>query len=453
MKTVDVASVLDEGRWSGYQKFLVVATALTIILDGLDNQLLGAAVPALMREWGVARSALAPVLTAGMVGMAVGGFIGGFVGDRLGRRVALLGSVVSFGLLTIMVSFAGSVFALGMLRFFAGLGLGGAMPNAAALASEYVPRRKRPFAVTLTIVCIPLGGSLAGLVGGQILPRFGWRALFLVGGIVPLVLTAVLLKVLPESPRYLARLPERWPELAALLRRLGHDVPGDAVFVDPTEKSVSRASVRELFLPEFRGDTVALCGSFFFCLLAVYVGANWVPSMLSGAGFDVGTASYGLTAFNLGGVVGAILGAVLIMRLGSRLTMLVMAAGAIAGAAVLAAMSIGPQSAASVLAMLAWTGGLINAVQTTMYALAAHVYPTSIRATGVGTTVAFGRLGGVLSPSVGSWALESGGASRYFGLIASMMTLAFIALASVNRHIPGVSKKAVVPLPAEPARH
>jgi len=133
--------------------------------------------------------------------------------------------------------------------------------------------------------------------------------------------------------------------------------------------------------------------------------------------------------------------------------MLTMAAGAVAGAVVLTIMPIGPQNAFAVFAMLAWTGGLINAVQTTMYALAAHVYPTSIRATGVGTTVAFGRLGGVLSPSVGSWALESGGASRYFGLIAAMMTLAFIALASVNRHIPGVSKKAAAPAPAEPARH
>ncbi len=158
--------------------------------------------------------------------------------------------------------------------------------------------------------------------------------------------------------------------------------------------------------------------------------------MLTRSGFDVGTASYGLTAFNFGGVVGAILGAIVIMRFGSRLSMLTMAVGAIVGAIGLATMSIGPQSAVAAFVMLAWTGGLINAVQTTMYALAAHVYPTSIRATGVGTAVAFGRIGGVVSPTLGSWALESGGAPAYFAIIAGTMTLVVAALASVRNHIP-----------------
>jgi MFS transporter, AAHS family, 4-hydroxybenzoate transporter len=434
---VDVGAMLDDARWSAFQKLLVAATALTIILDGLDNQLLGAALPALMQEWHLPRPAFVPVQTAGMLGMMVGGAIGGIIGDRLGRRVALLGSVISFGLLTLLVSLAGGVAALTVLRFFAGCGLGGAMPNAAALSSEYVPVRQRPFAVTLTIVCIPLGGSLAGFVGAQVLPRFGWRGLFLVGGLLPLVIAAILLKLLPESPRFLARMPNRWGQLRTLLRRLGHQVEDDAQFAEAGKRAIARVSVRELLAPELRADTVALCASFFFCLLSVYMGISWVPSMLVGAGFDVGTASYGLTAFNLGGVVGAILGAVVIIRLGSRITMLVMAAGAVAGAAVLASMPIGPQSAFAVLAMLAWTGGLINAVQTTMYALAAHVYPTAVRATGVGTAVAFGRVGGVLSPSVGSWALESGGSARYFGLMGATMVTAFAALAAIRRHIPG----------------
>src|SRR6266496_4278233 len=316
MKTVDIGAVLDEGEWSGYQKLLVVGTALTIILDGLDNQVLGAAVPAMMREWSLPRPAFASVLASGMVGMMVGGAMGGFIGDRIGRRAALLGSVVSFGVLTVLISFAGSIGILGVLRFLAGLGLGGAMPNAAALSSEYVPRRHRAFAVTLTIVCIPLGGTLAGLMGAQILPRYGWRVLFLVGGIVPLVLAAVLLKVLPESPRYLARHKHRWPELVSLLRSLGHDLRNDATFVDGTERRVGRASAGALFVPEFRRDTIALCASFFFCLLSVYVGTIWVPLLLTRAGFSGEIAGYGLTAFNLGGVVGAVVGAMIISRHG-----------------------------------------------------------------------------------------------------------------------------------------
>jgi AAHS family 4-hydroxybenzoate transporter-like MFS transporter len=434
MTRTDVGVLLDEGRWSGYQRLLVAATALTIIFDGLDNQLLGAAIPSMMTEWALPRPAFASVLAAALFGMMIGSFIGGYVGDRLGRRVALLGSVVSFGLLTVLVSFAGDVTTLTVLRFFAGLGLGGAMPNAAALVSEYVPLRRRPFAVTLTVVCIPLGGTLAGFTGAVILPAYGWRALFLFGGGLPLVLAALLWKILPESPRYLAANRSRWPELTALLRRLGHQVSEDTEYVDSREKAV-RARVSSLLVPEFRRDTLALCAAFFFCLLSVYTGTNWVPSLLTGAGFAVGIANYGLMAFNLGGVVGAILGAAIFARLGSRVTMLAMCGGAIAGCLLLANTAIAEQSTFAVLAMLAWTGGLINAVQTTMYALAAHVYPAGIRATGVGTAVAVGRVGGVASPYAGAWALESG-PSQMFALIAGTLTIVFVALAAVKNHIP-----------------
>jgi AAHS family 4-hydroxybenzoate transporter-like MFS transporter len=452
MRTTDVGTLLDEGHWSGYQKLLVGATALTIIFDGLDNQLLGAAIPALMNEWGLQRGPFAAVLTAGLFGMMIGSFLGGYVGDRFGRRVALLGSVISFGVLTVLVSFAGSIGTLIVLRFLAGLGLGGAMPNAAALASEYVPLRRRPFAVTLTIVCIPLGGTLAGVTGAVILPSYGWRALFLVGGALPLLLALLLWKVLPESPRYLARDRARWPELAALLRRLGHDVPADVTFVDSREKSVARASAGSLFAPEFRRDTLALCAAFFFCLLSVYTGTNWVPTLLRDAGFDVGVANYGLMFFNLGGVVGAIGGALVFARLGSRLTMLAMTVGAIAGCLLLAGVSIADQSTFAILAMLAWTGGLINAVQTTMYALAAHVYPAGIRATGVGTAVAVGRAGGVASGYAGAWALGSG-PSQMFALIAVTLSVVFVALAALRNHIPrNVTPRRVPALTVEPAR-
>jgi AAHS family 4-hydroxybenzoate transporter-like MFS transporter len=433
--TIDVGALLDEGSWSGYQKMLVAATALTIIFDGLDNQLLGAAIPSMMREWALPRQAFATVLAAALFGMMIGGFIGGWVGDRFGRRVALLGSVTWFGLLTLLMAFTTDVTTLIALRFAAGLGLGGAMPNAAALASEYVPLRRRPFAVTLTVVCIPLGGTLAGFTGAVILPTYGWRALFFVGGVLPLVLAALLWKTLPESPRYLARNRTRWPELAALLRRLGHDVPPDTTFVDSRERAVARASVASLFAPDLRRDTLALSAAFFFCLLSAYIGVNWVPSLLTSAGFDVATANYGLTAFNLGGVVGAITGAMVCARLGSKVTMLSMTVGAVGGCLLLAGVSIGEQPTLVLLAMLAWTGGLINGVQTLMYGLATHVYPAAIRATGVGTAVAVGRVGGIGSPYAGAWALESG-PSQLFTLLAATLTIVFAALAAVRNHIP-----------------
>jgi AAHS family 4-hydroxybenzoate transporter-like MFS transporter len=435
---LDLAKLLDEGRWTAYQKWLVLLTAVAIIFDGIDNQILGIAVPTLMREWDVPRAAFAPVTSLGYVGMMIGGAVAGVVGDRIGRRTALLGSMALFGLMTLSIAWVDSPSSLGWLRLFAGVGLGGAMPNAAALAAEYVPRSRRPVAVTLAIVCMPLGAMFAGLLGTYLLPVIGWRMLFIYGGVVPIVAAVVLSRILPESPRFLARHERRWPELVVVLRRMGHEAPPQAAFVDTSEGTAAgKVSIGTLFGGEMRRDTIALWMSFFSCLLSVYIGFAWLTALLAGAGFDQATASGGITAFNLGGVVGALLGSVAITRVGSRVAMLTMAGGAVAGAVVLSSMTISPTgSLLALFAMLTLTGGLINAVQTTMYALAAHVYPSTVRATGVGSAVSFGRTGAILSGYVGTWAIDLGGSRAYFGLIAVAMTVCLLALAGVRRHVP-----------------
>jgi AAHS family 4-hydroxybenzoate transporter-like MFS transporter len=437
MKTVDVSVVLDEGRWSGYQKLLIFGTALTIILDGIDNQLLGNAIPSMMRDWSLPRGAFTTALAAGPLGMMFGGMLGGMLGDRVGRRTALLSSVIAFAALTLAIAAVDSVPMLTVLRFVAGLGLGGAMPNAAALASEYVPKRQRAFAVTLTIVCIPLGGALAAQLSALVLPAYGWRPLFVLGGIIPIVLAVVLFRVLPESPRYLASRPERWPELRVMLAKAGHNVPADAAFVEAqTGQAVgkSRASIRDLFAPALRLDTIGLFGAFFFCLLANYIGILLIPVMLTGAGFAQAFASNALGAWNYGGVVGAIVGALIIQRLGSRITMLTLSGIAIASAFVMAAIPPDPQRSFQLIVLFVILGGSLNAVQTTMYALAANVYPTEIRGTGIGTAVAVGRIGNVLASYVGMFALDRG-TGAYFMSFAVTMIVVFASLALVRRHI------------------
>ena len=265
--------------------------------------------------------------------MMTGGALAGLAGDRFGRQTALLGSMVVFGVMTLAAAMADSTGMLGVLRLLAGIGLGGAMPNAAALAAEYVPANRRPIAVTIAIVCVPLGATLAGLLGIRALPLLGWRTLFVLGGVVPIVAAVALRWVLPESPRYLARRSERWSELVTVMRRMGHPVAADSRFVDSGDRSVGRASIASLFAPEFRRDTIALWGAFFSCLLGVYLGFSWLTSLLTGAGFDAGTANTGITAFNLGGVVGALLGGLAIARFGSRAAMLTMTGVAVAAAA------------------------------------------------------------------------------------------------------------------------
>ena len=379
---VDVERVLNEGRWTDYQKWLVFLTALTIVFDGFDNQLLGVALPTIMREWSVGRAAFAPVVSLGYLGMMIGGTLAGYAGDRIGRRNALLGCMLLFGVTTIVVAGAHDVSTLGILRLLAGIGLGGAMPNAAALAAEYVPLRQRPFAVTLAIVCVPLGATLAGFAAIAALPTVGWRGLFILGGATPIVAAAVLAFVMPESPRFLVRHPVALARTGGTVARMGHPVPANAAFAQPPGSETGRRpSLAAIFGRDLRFDTFALWGAFFSCLLAVYLGFSWLPAILTGAGLGTSVASTGLTAFNLGGVAGALAGGRLLTRFGSRVMMVGMASAPSSARLIMSRMTIDAQSAVlPILVMLTLTGGLINAVQTTMYALAAHVYPTAIRA-------------------------------------------------------------------------
>jgi len=434
--TIDIARLIDDGRWSSYQKWLLTLVAVTIVFDGVDNQLLGIALPALMAEWGLPRSAFAPVISLSYVGMMIGGALAGIIGDRAGRRTAILGSVAVFGVMTASVAFADSTPSLMWLRFLAGLGLGGAMPNAAALAAEYSPSRIRPFAVTLAIVCVPVGGTVAGLLALRALPVIGWRNIFIVGGVVPSIAAIVLRWLLPESPQFLAGLETRKQELLRVLRAMGHVLPSDATFAMSVGSRLPRARLASLFSRDLRADTIALWCAFVSCMLSVYLGFAWLTSLLTGAGLPMATASTGITVFNLGGVIGAILGGLAMARFGSKPAILSMAAIAVASAVVLVFVPLtGTTSAALLIAMITLLGGAINAVQITMYALATHVYPTAVRATGVGTAVAFGRTGAVFSGYAGSWVIDFGGAPGYFGAIAAMMTVTFVSLAAVRRHV------------------
>ena len=182
--------------------------------------------------------------------------------------------------------------------------------------------------------------------------------------------------------------------------------------------------------------TIALCASFFFGLMVNYVAIQLVPAMLAGAGFSQPSANRGLTMVNIGGVIGAVLGALLIQRIGSRVTMVGMSALAIVCSLVMVGIPLNPMDTFMLMTMFLITGGLLNAVQTTMYALAAHVYPTEIRSTGVGAAVAFGRIGNVLAVYVGNYALQLGGSPAYFTTWAILMGLVLLSLAVIGRHVP-----------------
>ena len=440
-RAIDAGALLDGSSWTTYQKLLTALAALAVIFDGFDIQILGFAIPSLIREWHVARAAFGPVLAIGLAGMALGSPFAGYCGDRFGRRTALIGCVTLFGLATIATAFVSGMGGLTVLRFLTGMGAGGALPNASALAAEFAPLRRRPVAVKLTIVCVPLGGMLGGVIAARVLPAFGWRALYAIGGTAPLLFALVMWLVLPESPRFLVRRPARWSELAALLGRMGHTVPPEAAFEDRAERiHADRVSLRALFRPGLARDTAGLWIAFFFCLSSIYLVFGWLPAMLTAQGLDLATASSGLAVYNFGGVLGVLVWTVLMTQLGSRGPML---SGALACAASALALLLVPIQAHGdvtwLIAGIFVNGLLANAVQTSMYALAAHVYPTEVRASGVAYAASIGRVGGLLSSLCGAAIIQAGTAAYWYTL-AGAMVCAFAGLAWVRSHFPAIGK-------------
>lgn len=432
----DIGRLLDDGAYTTMQKIVVFLAAMSIVMDGFDGQLIGFAIPLMIKEWNITRSAFAPAVAAGLIGMGIGSACAGLFADRFGRRMAVISSVFVFGAATCAIGLAPDVLTVAALRFVAGLGIGGALPSSTTVTAEFTPARRRTLAVTATIVCVPLGGMLAGLFAAEILPAFGWRGLFFIGGIFPIALATILLFTLPETPRFLARHPARWDELGKLLGRMGHPMAANATYTDAAEQVVEkRAGFGALFSDGLARDTLATWAAFFLCLTAVYSAFSWLPTMLTSEGLSMAVAGSGLTAYNLGGVIGALVCAVAITRFGSRWPLVLCCAGAAASAFAMQTLNAGRDTHLLIFGF-GVHGMFVNAVQSTMYALCAFMYPTSVRATGTASALAFGRLGAILSAFAGAVVITAGGAMAYLALLGTAMVLAMLALLVVTRHIP-----------------
>ncbi|HEX7036614.1 MAG TPA: MFS transporter [Pseudomonadales bacterium] len=457
--SVDVDALLDSGPLSALSLGVAVCAAVILILDGFDIQVIGFAAPALLVDFGVERSALAPALAASLGGMAVGAAGIGAFGDRCGRRPALILSTLVFGWSTLLAASATSIESLAWWRFVTGAGLGGALPTATALMAEYAPRQARPKAIGLALVGVPIGGIVGATLAAEIVPAYGWRALFVVGGVLPVAAAAVMFFVMPESPRFLATRGLEPNRLAALLNRVVGEsrYTGEHRFVTSSATQMGRAAgARALFGAELRWDTLMTSLVFLTNIFAVYAFFNWAPLVLTSLGLDLATAVRGALAFNLAGVIGSVATAWCIAYLGSR--------GTLAGFALTAALAVGwlgwqalaargpthPPALPALMIGIALAGLAISAVQVGMYAVAAHVFPTGCRASGVGFALGSGRLGGILSAFAGGLLLAHGAAAGFFAGVASVLTLTFITVLLIRRHIDAPST--TDPAPGDRAR-
>src|SRR5688572_1849077 len=408
--SMNVSTELGSRSVAGVPLSVFLGTFLIMVLDGLDVQLIGFAAPALIGEYGISRSALGPALAASVIGMSVGAVGIGPVGDRWGRRPALLLSAVLFGVMTLLTATATSVGTLALWRFLTGIGLGAALPGAVALMAEFAPARHRSQLVVMSLLGVPVGGIVGSALAAEVIPELGWRAMFVVGGVLPIVAASVLFFVLPESPGFLAR----------------------------TARS-SDSGLRAVFGRAHAGDAVVLMIAFFASLFAAYAFFSWVPVVLTSLSFPLDQAVRSALVFNLAGVLGSLLNAWLISRIGSLLPLATVASVAVLSLIALAGMTLGADAAPGGLAtftIIAAAGFGIHALQTGLYLVSAHVFPTECRTSGVGFASGAGRLGGIVSSLTGGVLLAGAGAAGFFGGVAFVLVLSVVCVLTLRRHIP-----------------
>jgi AAHS family 4-hydroxybenzoate transporter-like MFS transporter len=429
--SVDVAAFIDQHPVGGFQIRLLLTCAAVLFLDGFDTQAIGYVAPALAKEWGLTKGALGPVFSAGLFGLMIGALVFGPLADRIGRKKIIVFSTLAFGIGALVTAFVQDVNTLLAIRFLTGLGLGGAMPNAIAMTSEFNPRRRRATMVMIMFCGFSVGAALGGLLAAALIPQFGWRSVFVVGGVAPLLLVPILALRLPESVRFLALTGSANARVAQLLG----SISPKAAFAPATqfvihEPGLAGIPVLHLFKSGRTLVTLLLWVVFFMSLLDLYFLSNWLPTVLNDLGASVSSAAAIGSMLQVGGVVGTFALGSIIDRFSFRALALVYFV------AVFAVGAIGQLGHSVVFVTMAIfaAGFCIVGGQIAANALAAGFYPTSVRATGVGWALGIGRVGSIAGPLIGGALLTAKWSTASVFAAAALAALcAAIAAFSLSR--------------------
>ena len=393
-ETMVVTDLLDRSPFSALQWRVALLCGAVAVLDGMDLQSIGLAAPSMATALKIEPHAFGFVFSAALLGLTLGSAGCGPLADRMGRRRILILSTAMFGVFTVLTALAQGLTSLLLIRFLTGLGLGGATPSFVSLTSEYAPPRLRRLAVALLWAGVPLGGALGGALASQIIPTLGWRALFFVGGGLPVALSVVLLLFLPESLNFLVTSNAGADRIFSILRRIAPSQPRQQHYV-LGEPKLAGTPMKQLFADGRGFGTMLLWGLFFLLFLVLVTNTAWSPTLLSASGLAPAQIGWIMAASNGGAVLGALVIGLLMQRHGPYrvLTAALVAGGLCFTLFGLALPSFGLVSLLQGVVQLLVGGAASGAV-----AVAAMLYPTRARSTGVGWATGFGRLGSFFGP-------------------------------------------------------
>ncbi|MDQ0865183.1 MFS transporter [Arthrobacter globiformis] len=414
-------------RFSKQSALAVLVCWLLVVFDGYDLIVYGTVQSSLISEtgWGLSKATAGTIGSMAFVGMMIGAIFAGRMADSWGRRRTILGCAVVFSVFTILCAFAPNAAVFGALRLLAGIGLGGLVPSANALVAELVPAKWRSTVATLMMSGVPIGGSIAALVGIQMIPVFGWESMFLMAVLALVIVVPLGLKYLPET-------------LAPLSATAG--TASKAAGSGRTGQEPSGFS--SLLRAPYLGISVLFAVATIATLFAWYGLGTWLPNLMQLAGYNLGSALTFALALNLGAVAGSVITAWAGTRFGPIPTAI--AAAAVAAGA-LVVLVLGPPVGV-VYFMLVLAGVGTHGTQCLIIAAVASHYPDHLRGTALGWALGTGRIGAVAAPQVGGLLLAAGlGVSSNFLAFAGAAAIAAVLLAAVGLKLK--SKLSISPSP------
>ena len=407
-RALTVSEVIDQRPLSRFQISTITLCGLVLLLDGFDTQCIGFLAPSISETLAIPLKKFGPVFSAGLIGLMIAAMAMGPVADRWGRKWPVVLSALTFAIFALLTARAVSLEQLIIFRFLTGLGLGGAMPNVVALTSEYSPKRLQAVFVGMLFCGMPLGALVGGLASSVMIPLWGWRSVFYLGGILPLAIAIILVKALPESVRFLSERGKNARAISRIMRAIAPEISvAELNLSAPVAARAQREGlpVRRLFTEERAAGTILLWIPFFMNLLILYFIVNWLPGLLRQSGLAVSAGVIAVSLFSLGGIAGALTEGRVMNSCGAYATLM---AQFVISAVLIGSLAFLTRSFAIMMTVTFALGLAVQGAQAGLNALAANFYPTTVRSTGVGWALGVGRVGSIVGPAIGGMLLTTG---------------------------------------------
>lgn len=391
---LNINSIVDEAKFTPFHWSVLLWCLMIIIFDGYDLVIYGVALPLLMQEWGLTAVQAGLLASTALFGMMFGAMSFGTLSDKLGRKKTIMICVAIFSGFTFLGSFTTTPIEFGILRFLAGLGIGGVMPNVVALMTEYAPKRIRSTLVAVMFSGYAIGGMTSALLGAWLVADYGWKIMFYIAGL-PLLCLPLIWKYLPESLMFLTKKGES-EKVAQIVKKIAPQqaITPETEFVLNESITGDEAPLKALFQQGRTTSTIMFWVAFFMCLLMVYALGSWLPKLMIQAGYSLGASMLFLFALNIGGMVGAIGGGVLADRFHLKPVLIVMFT---VGAAALILLGFKSQQVL-LYSLIAIAGAATIGSQILLYTFVAKFYPAAVRSTGMGWASGIGRIGAIVGP-------------------------------------------------------